>query len=118
MVELFGAAGGATHRFRRRRGGAGGAIGIGFGGGFVALLIFAESLGIALLGAGLGIALTFPVAQGFANAVGALLSSFAVSRETVMLQLGAALVVGVVAAAIPAWRAARIRIVDGLRTIG
>jgi putative ABC transport system permease protein len=41
-----------------------------------------------------------------------------VSRETVMLQLLAALVIGVVAAAIPAWRAARVRIVDGLRAIG
>jgi ABC-type antimicrobial peptide transport system permease subunit len=30
----------------------------------------------------------------------------------------AALIVGVVAAAIPAWRAARVRIVDGLRAIG
>jgi putative ABC transport system permease protein len=91
---------------------------LGFGAGFVALLIFAESLGIALIGAGLGIALTFPVAQGFVSAVGAILSGFHVSRETVLLQIVAALVVGVVAAAVPAWNAARIRIVDGLRTIG
>jgi putative ABC transport system permease protein len=41
-----------------------------------------------------------------------------VTRETINLQIVCALVVGVVAAAIPAWRAARIRIVDGLRTIG
>ena len=33
------------------------------------------------------------------------------------MQLARALVVGVVAAALPAWRAARIRIVDGLRAI-
>jgi putative ABC transport system permease protein len=91
---------------------------LGFGGGFVALLIFAESLGIALIGAAVGIALTFPVAQGFAAAVGALLAGFHVSRDTVLLQIGAALIVGVVAAVVPAWRAARIRIVDGLRTIG
>jgi putative ABC transport system permease protein len=91
---------------------------LGFGGGFVATLIFAESLGIALIGAALGIALTFPVAQGFANAVGALLSGFHVSRETVLLQLGAAVVIGMIAAMVPAWRAARIRIVEGLRTIG
>ena len=91
---------------------------LGFGAGFVAFLIFAESLGIALIGAGLGIALTFPVAQAFVNLVGAILSGFHVSRETVLLQLVAALVVGLVAAAVPAWNAARIRIVDGLRTIG
>ena len=34
------------------------------------------------------------------------------------MQVGAALVVGVVAAALPAWRAARVRIVDGLRAVG
>jgi ABC-type lipoprotein release transport system permease subunit len=31
------------------------------------------------------------------------------------MQLGAAFVVGLVAACVPAWRAARVRIVDGLR---
>jgi putative ABC transport system permease protein len=91
---------------------------LGFGGGFVALLIFAESLGIALLGGLLGVALTFPLADAFASTVGAILSGFRVSGETVALQLGAALVVGAIAAAVPAWRAARIRIVDGLRAIG
>jgi putative ABC transport system permease protein len=35
-----------------------------------------------------------------------------------VLQVAAALVIGVVAAAIPAWRAARVRIVEGLRAIG
>jgi putative ABC transport system permease protein len=91
---------------------------LGFSGGFVAFLIFAESLGIALIGAALGIALSFPAAQGFSQAIGGFLGSFAISRETVMLQVAAGLVVGGIAALVPAWRAARIRIVDGLRTIG
>jgi ABC-type antimicrobial peptide transport system permease subunit len=34
------------------------------------------------------------------------------------MQIVAALAIGVVAAALPAWRAARIRIVDGLRAVG
>ena len=34
------------------------------------------------------------------------------------MQLGSALVIGAVAAAVPAWNAARVRIVDGLRAIG
>jgi putative ABC transport system permease protein len=34
------------------------------------------------------------------------------------MQLAASAVIGVVAAAIPAWNAARVRIVDGLRAIG
>ena len=42
---------------------------------------------------------------------------FLISRETLLMQIGAALLVGVVAALIPAWRAARVRIVDGLRAV-
>jgi putative ABC transport system permease protein len=91
---------------------------IGFSNGFVGMLIFAESLGIALLGGVLGVAATFPLADAFASTVGSILTGFHVSRDTVVLQLLAALVIGVVAAAIPAWRAARVRIVDGLRAIG
>jgi putative ABC transport system permease protein len=91
---------------------------LGFSNGFVALLIFAESLGIALFGGLLGVALTFPAAGTFAKTVGSILPAFKVSADTIVLQLAAALVIGVVAAAIPAWRAARVRIVDGLRAIG
>jgi putative ABC transport system permease protein len=91
---------------------------LGFSNGFVAMLIFAESLGIALLGGLLGVALTFPLAGLFASTVGSILPAFKVSRDTVAMQLLAALIIGVVAAAVPAWRAARVRLVDGLRTIG
>jgi putative ABC transport system permease protein len=91
---------------------------LGFSNGFVAMLIFAESLGIALLGGLLGVALTFPLAGLFASTVGSILPAFKVSRDTVAMQLLAALIIGVVAAAVPAWRAARVRIVDGLRAIG
>jgi putative ABC transport system permease protein len=91
---------------------------LGFGNGFVAMLIFAESLGIALLGGLLGIAFTFPMAEAFASTIGSILSGFRVSEETVAMQLAASAVIGVVAAAIPAWNAARVRIVDGLRAIG
>jgi putative ABC transport system permease protein len=91
---------------------------LGFGNGFVAMLIFAESLGIALLGGALGVLLTFPSANAFASTIGSILAGFKVSRETIAMQLAAALIIGVVAAAIPAWRAARLRVVDGLRAIG
>ena len=91
---------------------------LGFSNGFVAMLIFAESLGIALIGGVLGIAFTFPMAEAFASAIGSILSGFNVSEETVLMQLAAALVIGTVAAAVPAWNAARVRIVDGLRAIG
>jgi putative ABC transport system permease protein len=90
---------------------------LGFGNGFVAFLIFAESLGIALAGGLAGIALTFPVASVFAGAVGTLFPVFIVSQTTMLMQLGAALAIGLAAAALPAWRAARVAIVDGLRAV-
>jgi len=91
---------------------------LGFGGGFVAMLIIAESLSIALAGGLIAMALTFPVAEIFGTAMGTLFPVFFVSRETMLMQVGAALVVGLVASAVPAWRAGRIRIVDGLRSVG
>jgi len=90
---------------------------LGFSGGFVAGLIVAESLGLAVLAGLAGIALTFPLAAAFAGLVGTLFPIFFVSQETVVLQLAATLVVGLVAAAVPAWRAARMRIIDGLRAV-
>ena len=90
---------------------------LGFGNGFVAAMIFAESIAIALAGGLIGIALTFPLAHGFADAMGTLFPIFFVSEDTVMMQVGAALAVGVVAACVPAWKAARVRIVDGLRAV-
>lgn len=91
---------------------------LGFGGGWVGLLIFGESLLIALLGGLAGIALTFPLANAFREALGAFFPIFYVSNETIVAQFAAALLVGIVAAVFPAWRAARIRVVDGLRTVG
>ncbi len=90
---------------------------LGFSNAFVGMLIFAESIGIALLGGLLGIAATFPIANAFAEQMGTLFPIFFVSEQTVLMQAGAAVVVGVVAAALPAWRTARVRIIDGLRAV-
>ena len=91
---------------------------LGFGPWFLAALITGESLAIAMVGGRLGIVCTFPVAHEFGRAMGTLFLVFEVSRETVWLQLAAIVMVGVVAAVVPATRAARVRIVDGLRNIG
>jgi putative ABC transport system permease protein len=90
---------------------------LGFSNGFVAMLILAESIGIALVGALGAVALTFPLADAFAERMGALFPIFFVSEETVLLQVVAALIVGVVAAVAPAVRTARVKIVDGLRAV-
>lgn len=91
---------------------------LGFGPAFIAVLIVGESLAIALSGGLLGTAATFPIAHAFAEAMGSLFPVFNISAQTVMMQLAAAAVVGVVAACAPVWKATRVRIVDGLRSIG
>jgi len=91
---------------------------LGFGGGHIAALIFGEAFVIAGLGAALGIIFTFPVAERFGRATGTLFPAFNVHDETVQLQVACAALIAVVAALVPCWRAARLRIVDGLRNIG
>ncbi len=92
---------------------------LGFSPQFVAALVYGEALMLSLIGAGLGILLTFPMAAGFASSpAGAVFAAFRVSGDTVLLQAASGLVVGLVAAVIPGWRSARIRIVDGLRHVG
>lgn len=91
---------------------------LGFGPAFVGALIVGESLMISLLGGALGIAATFPVAAGFKAAMGSFFPVFRVSAETVALQAACAAVVGLLAGLAPSIRAARVKIVDGLRYIG
>lgn len=90
---------------------------LGFGPGFVRGLIYGESVAIAAIGGGLGIALTFPVAAAFAQAMGTLFPIFFISGTTVLLQAACALGVGLIAAWFPSRRAARIPIVEGLRSV-
>jgi len=91
---------------------------LGFSPGFVVRLLFGESLLIALIGGAIGLAATFPAVAGIAGALGSFLPVFQVQTSTVARQCGAAAVVGLVAAAWPAWRMSRIDIVQGLRHIG
>jgi len=64
------------------------------------------------------LALTFPAVAAIAGALGSFLPVFKVQPATVAMQIGAAAIVGTVAAAWPAWRMSRIDIVQGLRHIG
>ena len=91
---------------------------LGFGPSFLATLIFGESLTICALGGGLGLALTPFAAAGFKTFAGGIFPIFTVSTETQMAQAACAIAVGVLAAIVPAVRAARVRVVDGLRSVG
>lgn len=91
---------------------------LGFSPGYVASLIVGESVAIAVIGAAIGIVLTFPVADWFAAKVGTIFPVFEVSSETVALQIVCAIGVGMIAAVVPGRRAATIKIVEGLRAVG
>ena len=91
---------------------------LGFGPPYVIGLILGESLVIALLGGGAGLAVTFPVAAKFGAKFGSLFPIFAVSRETVLLSVAASILVGVVAALAPIWKTLRTSVSEGLSSMG
>ncbi len=91
---------------------------LGFRGWRIAGMIVGESLLITMIGCLVGIALTPPAAKAFSKYVGTYFPTFRVEIETIYMDIGASLLVGLCAAIIPTWRALKIRIADGLRRIG
>ncbi len=62
--------------------------------------------------------MTFPAAKIFSKELSTFFPVFNVERETIYLDIIAALIVAFVAAIFPTWRSIKIRIADGLRRIG
>jgi putative ABC transport system permease protein len=91
---------------------------MGFGGFRIAGLIFGESLVITMMGCGLGVGLTFPVAQVFGQVMGQYFPSFNVTVTTIWLDLVTSSIVGLLAAVIPTWQAIRLPVAEGLRRVG
>lgn len=92
---------------------------LGFGPAFVARLILAESVAIALAGGLIALVATPVVAAGFFESVGkSVFARFEVQPVTFAWQMAAALAVGALAALVPMIRSANVRIVDGLRHVG
>ncbi|HLC16532.1 MAG TPA: FtsX-like permease family protein [Thermodesulfovibrionia bacterium] len=91
---------------------------LGFSGWHIALMIFGESITIAMAGCVLGVLLTFPAAKVFMSIMGTFLPVFNVAPETIYMDAAVSFAVGFLAAIIPAYRAIKIRIADGLRRIG
>jgi putative ABC transport system permease protein len=83
----------------------------------VAALILAEALLLAAVGGAIGMLLTAPVVQLFHAATINVFAKMPLVPQTFWLQAACALAVGAVAGLVPAVRAARIRIVDGLRHV-
>jgi putative ABC transport system permease protein len=91
---------------------------LGFGGGSIATMIFGESLVISLTGCLTGMILTFPAARAFGHTLSTYFPIFIVSDQTLWLDLLAAFLIAFFAAIIPARRAIRVGIAEGLRRIG
>lgn len=91
---------------------------LGFGGGHITALIFGESLVITHLGCLLGMILTFPATKIISQELGTYFPVFNIEKETLYLNVVAALVIAFVSSILPTRRAIRIRIADGLRRIG
>jgi putative ABC transport system permease protein len=83
----------------------------------VGAVIMGEGFALAAIGAAIGIALTPPVASAFHAATISVFAKFPVVHETFALQTACAVVVGIVAGIVPAIRAMRMPIVDGLRHV-
>jgi putative ABC transport system permease protein len=91
---------------------------MGFRSHHIAGMIFGESLFITMAGCILGVLLTFPVAQKFGEMMGSFFPVFIVENSTIYLDIAFSLLVGIIAALFPTWRATTIKIADGLRRIG
>ena len=91
---------------------------LGFSGFHISGLIFGESMFVTMLGAVLGIVLTFPVAKIFSQQLSTFFPVFNVATETIYMDIAASFLIALVAGVFPSWRAVNIRIADGLRRIG
>ncbi len=89
---------------------------VGFSDNFVLSLVLGESLMLAAIGGGLGLALCkLFTLRG--DPTGGMMPYFYLAPPVVMLGLLTALAVGVVAGILPAWSAMRLRVADALRRV-
>lgn len=92
---------------------------LGFSAFHIIGLILGESLVIALIGGGIGIALTYPIVAGFEQAMPkGFFPFFYIEPITTILALSAAIIIGILASIFPIQRALRTNIVDGFRFVG
>ena len=82
-------------------------------------LMLSESVLIALIGGVLAAVAAKVVFQfvGMGDVLALFLQNFKITTGTIAIALGASALIGLVSGGIPAWNAARIRIVDGLRRV-
>ena len=92
---------------------------LGFRPGTILSLLLTESVLISLLGGVLAAILAKVIYQfvGLGNVLAIFLQNFRIGVSTIVIALVASALIGLISGGIPAWNAARIRIVDGLRRV-
>lgn len=93
---------------------------LGFGKGQVVVMVVLEAVLVGALGAGLGVLLASGALGGIQAALqsmGLVFNTLRASPERILLGIAIGVVIGLAAGAVPAWNAARLRIVDGLRQV-
>src|SRR5688500_2283293 len=108
---------------RDRTGEYGVLLALGFRPKHIAGFVLGEGLTIGLLGGGVGLLLAYPlVEKGMGRFIeenmGAWFPYFRVPIEVALFALAMAAALAAVAAAIPAWRASRLDVIDALRRLG
>ena len=88
---------------------------LGFGDGRILAMVLAESCAIAVLGGALGLAVAWMLVSGAGDMVRAILPAFYFPTSELVIGAVLVLTLGVIAGALPAWNAGRLRIVDALR---
>lgn len=92
---------------------------LGFGPGVIMGLMLSESVLIALVGGALGALAAKAIYQfvGLGQIMAIFLQNFKITPGTLAAAMAVSALIGLVAGGIPAWNAARIKIVDGLRRV-
>jgi len=92
---------------------------LGFRPAMILTLMLSEAVLIALFGGALAAIAAKVIFQfvGLGDVLALFLQGFKISAGTIAIALGASALIGLVSGGIPAWNAARINIVDGLRRV-
>ena len=88
---------------------------LGFGDGRILRMVLLESVLIAAVGGGLGLALSYAIITFRGDPTGGLLPAFYFPTPDIATGVGLVLLLGLASGFLPAWQASRLRIVDALR---